>query len=176
MHHSEAKFHTAVFFFFFSRSNIWLYVFFPLGDSAAVDVAGCLACFTAVGPHPKYLRHKLQLCNIWLHPSTSPRPPCPFTWGRPPRNPGKTLKNMGWCQHSGPWPLVAIRSKTTPCRDQCSVTMFNGLRKRLNSLVRQDLGGNMSFCSQGRWKEKSFWRVGPFLSVRPKIKNEEKSL
>lgn len=45
MHHSEAKFHTAV---FFSRRNIWLCGSAPLGDSVAVGVAGCLACFAAV--------------------------------------------------------------------------------------------------------------------------------
>lgn len=49
---------------FCSGNSIWLHDSQPLGDSAAVDVAGCLARSTAGGLHPKSHSTEVQLCSI----------------------------------------------------------------------------------------------------------------
>ena len=96
-----------------------------------------------------------------------PQPPPSFYIKQTPKGLGQ---DSGWCQPSGHMPSVDIESEAQGCRDQHSVPC-EGLGKRINASVRQELGGKMSFCSQGRWNEKSFWSMGTFLSMMPENKD-----
>ena len=78
---------------FFSGSNIWCYSSVPLGNSAAMDMAGCLAYLPAVELYLKLL------LDISLHPSTASL--SPFTWGWPQRSQGKILHSPDWCSPLG---------------------------------------------------------------------------
>ena len=94
------------------------------------------------------------------------QPPSSFYIKQTPKGLGQ---DSGWRQPSGHMPSVDIESEAQGCRDQHSVPC-EGLGKSIIASVRQELGGKMSFCSQGRWNEKSFWSMGTFLSVMPENK------
>ena len=95
-----------------------------------------------------------------------PQPPPSFYTKQTPKELGQ---DSGWCQPSGPMPSVDIESEAQWCRDQRSVPC-EGLEKSIITSVRQEPGRKMSFCSQGRGNEKSFWSMGTFLSVTPEDK------
>lgn len=162
MYHSEAKFHSNFFLEITSGSM----ALFPLEPRQLWTWLAAWLASQLRGCSPSRGWRQLQLGSM----RTLPPHPLPVLWHE--ADPRKVRAAFWTVSALWPWAPGSPWKREPAVWGPVYCTMLR-FRKEANLLRQADPGGWrgwVSFHSQGRWKEKSFWRVGPFLSVKPEDK------